>query len=201
MKYYHISKFKDEGEKLQIGQEFEFIKDKPNSFRSEILNFDGYYLDHIQGNTNYWETLSHIFNIDLNKVDEETKRRMRTSIEAYVYNEGLFRRESILEEVRLRDFSSRPSRYSCMWLTDEECIDSWVILLNAKENYYNVFEMELDGNLFCSTDELLPEKDDKIKDIYEEARKYWNPTKEELENSIKREYLFEGKARVKKIYR
>ena len=88
-----------------------------------------------------------------------------------------------------------------MWLTDEECIDSWITLLEKKGTNYTVFEMNLDGNIFCSTDELLPHQESRIKEIEEQAKKYWNPTKEDLENSIKREYLFEGIARVKKIYR
>ena len=103
--------------------------------------------------------------------------------------------------LRYKNYPTRPSRRSCMWLTDEECIDSWITLLEEKGTNYNVFEMNLDGNIFCSTEELLPRQESRIKEIEEQAKKYWNPTKEDLEKSIKREYLFEGIARVKKLYR
>ncbi len=201
MKYYHIRKYKKEKDNFHIGQELEFTPGKTNNLWTEIQGFDGYYLDHTTQDTNYWECLTHIFNVDLNTVDKATLNRMKRGLEAYVHNEGMFRRETILEEVRYKNYPTRPSRRSCMWLTDEECIDSWITLLEEKGTNYTVFEMNLDGNVFCSTDELLPHQESRIKEIEEQAKKYWNPTKEDLEKSIKREYLFEGIARVKKIYR
>lgn len=196
MDLYHIRKYKDEIDNYKVGQILEFNKDKPNQLRQEALDFDGYYLDKIKENINYWEPLEHIFNIDLNEVDRNRLRRMKDSLEVFVHNEKIFKRESILEEIRREYYSGLPSRYNCMWVTDEECIDSWMKLLEERDLNMSVFKIELDGNLFATTDELLPDPVIKTKDIYEQAHRYWNPTESDLNNSIKREYLFEGTAKI-----
>ena len=197
-KLYHIRKFYDEEEDYHVGQILEFNKEKNNNLREYLLNSDGYYLDHYNEKQLYWERLEHIFNIDLNKVPKDKLERMKSYLNNYLHKNGMYRRESVLEEVRREKYIEKPSRYHCMWLTNEESLDSWIMLLSAEKDHFSVFEMELDGNLFCSTDELLPDPDHKLKEIYEEAEKYWNPTPKDIEDSIKREYIFEGIAKVKR---
>lgn len=83
-----------------------------------------------------------------------------------------------------------------MWLTDEECISSWINLLDARPGNYSINEMELDVDIFVSTDELLPDTIIKTVDIYEKAKHYWNPTEYELKHSKCKEYLQEGTAKL-----
>lgn len=202
-KLYHIKKFKDQNEDLQVGQILEFSKGKLNPLREEQMDFSGCYLEKKETVDNKifnkYKDLSSLLNYEklISKSQDELKEIIDL-LDAYHHNSCMEKREMIMEEVRREAFSDKPSRYNCMWLTDEECIDSWIKLLYAKDGYYSINEMELDGNLFVSTDELIPNMIMKTNDIYTDAYHYWNPTPADLEKSIKREYLFEGYAKVKK---
>ena len=110
-KLYHIQRFIDENqESYHVGQILEFNKDKPNILRQDMLNGHGYYLDHMNGDKKIWEPVTHIFNIDLNTVSKEQLIHMKNSLNDFVHNVGLFKRETILEEVRRKKFNDRPSR-------------------------------------------------------------------------------------------
>ena len=202
-KLYHIKKFNDPSEDLIVGQTLEFSKDKLNDFRYYQKDYSGCYCsktEEIDGKIiNHYEDISSLLKYDdLKRKSESEIKKILDIIESFHYSVCLEKREMILEEVRREKYSDKPSRYNCMWLTDEECISSWILLLDAKEGNYSINEMELDGNIFVSTDELLPNTIHKTVDMYNEAHEYWNPTKEQLESSIKREYLFEGYAKVKR---
>ena len=202
-KLYHIKKFNDLSEDIKVGQTLEFNKNKLNNFRYFQKDYSGCYCsktEEIDGKIiNHYEDITTLLKYeDLKKKSEEEIKRILAILEAFHSCTCMEKREMILEEVRREKYTDKPSRYNCMWLTDEECISNWVKLLNAHEGNYSINEMELDGNIFVSTDELLPVTIHKTEDMYDEAHKYWNPTQEQLDVSKKREYLFEGIAKVKR---
>ncbi len=80
-------------------------------------------------------------------------------------------------------------------MTDEESVDTWMKYLRYRDGY-QLFEVEADGNIFVSTNKLLPEGFHKTKMIYEESFRYWNPSEEDLKDAKDKEYLFEGNLRI-----
>ena len=67
--------------------------------------------------------------------------------------------------------------------------------LKYSDNYH-LFEVEADGNIFVSTDKLLPCGYHKVRMIYEESFRYWNPSEEDLKDAKDKEYLFVGNLRI-----
>ena len=55
--------------------------------------------------------------------------------------------------------------------------------------------VKLNGNLFKSSDYLLPKMGMDFKEMENQAHKYWNPT-DNLENQEQAEYLFQGKLEI-----
>ena len=199
MKLYHINKFDDVKNDLKVGDILE--TNDINRLRQEQLDYSGSYLKKIVENdagiVHVYDSIDSLLEMEkLEKMSKEEIVKTVNLVKEYIHNNGIFRREAILEEVRRESFIDLPSRYKCLWLTDEECIDSWLKLLGTEEGHYSINEMELDGDIFCSTDELLPNTCEPIKNMYVQAYRYWNRTEKDLEASIKREYLFEGRAKV-----
>ena len=199
MKLYHIHKFNDIKDDFKVGDILE--TNDLNRLRKDQLNCSSSYLKEVvkndKGTFNMYEPLDSLLEMEkLEKMSREEIVKTVDLLKEYIHNNGIYRRESVLEEVRRESFIELPSRYKCMWLTDEECIESWLRLLGTKEGHYSINEMELDGNLFCSTDDLLPNYYEPIKNIYADAYRYWGRTQQNLDESDKREYLFEGQAKV-----
>lgn len=200
---YHIKRFNDVSEDLKVGDILEFKKGVLNPLRTEEMDFSRCYLDGtkvIDNKTynNYKDIISFLDYDELRTKSESEIKYILNILEAYIHNSSWEKREMILEDVRVKHFVDKPSRYNCMWLTDEECIPHWLKLFKAKEGFYSINEIELDGNLFLSTEELLPNLIMKTEDIYNDAFHYWNPAEKDLINSPTKEYLFEGIAKVKR---
>ena len=69
-------------------------------------------------------------------------------------------------------------------------------LKNVCDFYGTAGEVEADGNLFVSTNKLLPSRSTKVQNIEFDAERYWNPTEYELNHSNTKEYLLEGTAKL-----
>lgn len=108
--------------------------------------------------------------------------------------------EMILEEVRKEWFSDLPSRYNCIWLCSEKELPFWKeILNNVLGNRFKIFEVTVTGEIFASSDNLLPYFDYKssnsIQWAYQDAYKYWNASLDDIDEEQK-EYLFVGKIHI-----
>ena len=106
----------------------------------------------------------------------------------------LIKREKLLEKVRRKKFNNRQSRYKCIWLTDEKCLEYCLkkVVPIERNVPYNIFKVEALGNIFASRNGLFPKKNSSKEKRYEEAIEYWNPNQDELEMVQDKEYLFEG---------
>ncbi len=104
----------------------------------------------------------------------------------------IFRRELALEEGRKLYNSEAPSRLHTIYLSDEDSLYHWAQYIGI---FSRLFEVEIDGDLFESSDVLFPD----IKAPFEEqviaSKDYWQPKK--LMKTSPREYLFQGKVKVK----
>lgn len=101
-------------------------------------------------------------------------------------------RESVFEEVRLKEFPKLPSRQTCLFLADSHYLSKWIHHLNCSD--FEIYKMKLTGNLQkcdASLIDIHPNNKNVVRDL---ARRYYSG--EIVSNSEKIEYLFEGKAEI-----
>lgn len=101
-------------------------------------------------------------------------------------------REMVLEEARKILYPNLPSRKNSIWLCDNKQIEFWKEELG---NNSELFRVSVTGKLFKSSDIFIPDDRMNILEMYERAKKYWNPDFSEIDES-KTEYLFQGKIKV-----
>lgn len=106
---------------------------------------------------------------------------------------ALKNREEALEAVRKEKYPKLPSRYHCIWVCNEENLDFWLSKLRKDSIIYKV---ELNGELFKSSDSFLPEDGEKKENQKIEADKYWNPKFTDDDQERTAEYLFQGKVKI-----
>jgi len=106
-----------------------------------------------------------------------------------------FLRETVIEEVRLDNFSNYPSRQTCLFVTDDKHVNDWI--QHLKYANIEIYKMKLSGKLHkCDATLIDIHPNNKIV-VRELAEKYWGG--EITQNSNKVEYLFEGKAELVEI--
>lgn len=110
-------------------------------------------------------------------------------------------RELALEEYRKDHYPHLPSRFSSLWVSNKKCLKYWNGIFNSEKNYRrDLYELLLNGTLFKTSDEFLPDDGLSYKDVYNSAEKYWNPNFKEIYDPYKIEYLFKGNVRILKKY-
>ncbi len=199
MKLYHIHKPNKYDELYYEGSNI-FIGNNYNAFTNDFFERSAAYLknrEEVNGKLycHYGNITELLDNDKIANMSAEEKLKTLDIIRNYVRNSQIDTREMILEQVREACFSHLPSRRYCAWLTDEESIDTWMEYLRYRDGY-QLFEVEADGNLFVSTNKLLPDGYHKIKMIYEESFGYWNPSEDDLKDAKDKEYLFEGNLKI-----
>lgn len=131
-----------------------------------------------------------------NDYDDLTKENIRGILEdAYMilHNVNRTKCEAALEISRREKFKLYPSRLHSIWVTDKDNLDYWLNILKGKE----IFELKLTGTLFKTSDIYIPDNHLTLAQAIKVAESYWNPTFTE-EAEKKKEYLFQGKALIKK---
>jgi len=101
-------------------------------------------------------------------------------------------REMVLEQVRKKLYPNLPSRKNSIWLCDSNQIEFWKEKLG---NRGELFKVLVTGELFKTSDVFIPDDEMNILEMYEIAKKYWNPDFSDIDDS-KTEYLFKGKIKV-----
>lgn len=143
-----------------------------------------------------FELINLIENDELNisfDVTRESVEFLFKNLSHVAKESALYKREQTFEEVRKKYHHKLPSRQKCLWVCDEKNLEYWKM---ACPKGKTLLTLELTGKIFCGDNGWLI-TDTLSNMVYEErARHYWNG--EMLEGSPK-EYLFCGKATVKKI--
>ncbi|MDE5888522.1 MAG: DUF2441 domain-containing protein, partial [Bacilli bacterium] len=104
----------------------------------------------------------------------------------------ILRREQALEEGRKIYNPTAPSRFHSIYLSDKEDLLYWKSSVGG--NNYEKFLLELEGNLFKSSDVLFPDESLMLEHQIEQSKKYWQPEEKNL--LLRKEYLFQGKAKI-----
>lgn len=102
------------------------------------------------------------------------------------------RREKAVEEGRLLINPSAPSRFHSIFLTAEENLSYWIAMVG--EESYTIYSMELEGNIFVSSDDYLPEYYFPHGIQVQLSENYWKPVMKQL--IPHKEYLFQGESKI-----
>ena len=202
MDYYHIHRKGDHDELYHERSTIHF-GDESNKMWKCLLHRSASYLDRVETDENNQKRYVYL---PLNKVDSyeefmamepEQQKNYFNYLNMYVRGSAIDFRELVLEDVRERINPDLPSRMNCVWLTNKKNLDKWMKLLHTSEVEYEVYKVDPDGKMFSSVDELLPDLSVPREMQVVQARRYWNPTREDITNGT-REILFEGDLRLLK---
>ena len=127
--------------------------------------------------------------------DKQTYIKLLEIASGFLKNFELSKRELVLEEYRKKYHPNLPSRTKCIWLCEKKQLLYWKNKLNIGSKKGSLFKVSVTGNLFKSSDQFLPNKEMSILQIYENAKKYWNPDFSVIDER-KIEYLFDGKVKI-----
>ncbi len=103
-------------------------------------------------------------------------------------------REQVFEDVRKQFFSDKPSRKTCLWVSEKEHLPFWISAVTGNNRV--LLTLELEGNVFVGDNYWLTANTFSSKEYSERAYRYWS--QEFVANSPK-ECLFAGTAIVKNI--
>lgn len=196
-----VKTFSDEGVELstsfdKILKRYLVNRDK-NAIKNIILN----------------EVFDHLTNgqIDADNVTELTQNLIKrlTDLEnQYVANlekaaelleeTSVAMREIKLEEYRKNFHPELPSRLHSIWFTDPNCLEFWEDDLhknNCKRNL-TLYRLQVNGNVFKSRSFYLPRTYFTEKQMYDQAKFYWEPAMDPNMEYYDAEYLFQGKVKI-----
>lgn len=107
-------------------------------------------------------------------------------------NYYFLRREKALEEGRKMFNPDAPSRLHSLFCTEKVDIAYWSKMIGG--DLFKIFSLELDGNLFVSSDLFFPDKNLMYDIQVEESKLYWKSNMNS--DGLRKEYLFQGKVKI-----
>lgn len=123
-----------------------------------------------------------------NFVEEDMIEDFHQMLNRYYF----LRREKALEEGRKLYATNTPSRLHSLFLTDRFDLYYWINRIGG--NSFKYFLLELEGNLFVSSDKYFPEHTLPFDIQVEQSKEYWKPkVKKRMSN---KEFLFQGDAKI-----
>lgn len=188
---YHIHKL-DVNEKnndlWEVGKTFDNTKDEfINEFYNTSIGFNTkvFFDGEIKC---FSEMLRYFTNVieEKGRISNNLTKQLIDNAQIYIGEQDILRREIAVEEVRKTYYPDLISRISCIWLCDEQYLDYWK---NKLAGAIRVFKVEIDGELFVTTNRLLPKDYDSYEECMKKAHDYWNP---KLRKDDTKEYLFRG---------
>lgn len=105
-----------------------------------------------------------------------------------------FAKELAIEQTRMQINRDLPSRWHCVWLSDEEELSYWKAKVHNQK--YQIVKLKLNGKLFTGDAHWLEKQPCPLSEVREYAKHYWNG---DFFRHSKKEYLFEGTAEVIEI--
>ena len=119
-------------------------------------------------------------------------------LESIVKNENIMVRELALEDFRQKNCPELPSRFHSIWVANKQSMKFWERIFQGDTHYTReLLELELTGNLFKTSDYLLPETEMDYEDALKRAHQYWNPDFTQIKKD-RNEYLFQGNVKIMK---
>ena len=200
MELYHIHRDNEYNDMFKVGNTLTF-GNEPNNMRRESLERSACIPNGItEFNGKKVEKMERLFDLlDYEKISNMSYSKqiyLLDRIKEYVYNSSLDIREDVLEYIRLKYYSERPSRFSCIYLTDEKSIETWKQLLNTNgNNDYYIYRVNAEGNIFSTSNGLLPYPHVSKDTMEYQAHNYWNPAPLDIKGDDK-EILCDGDIKI-----
>lgn len=189
---YHFNRANSRKDIWQVGNIFEMQED----FISDFYNRAFHFKPVVNTSSGELQAFSRIIDDYLEEEQEkETYINMLKDASILLKGFSLQKQELILEQARKEINSELPSRKNSIWLCDEKGMEFWKQELNKKDSFMKLFKVNVTGNLFKTSDIYIPNNDTDIIEAYEQAKKYWNPDYNNLDEE-RVEYLFNGKVKV-----
>lgn len=153
-------------------------------------------LFHIHDNGIFRSNLWEVGNCFL--IDNDFKSLFGKEIEGFdeeyaeCSTDPIFKREMALETIRKELYPYEISRFHCLWLCDKQSLPYWIGQLPGK-----VYRVSATGIIFESSDNYLSGEDEReYEDIKNGCYKYWEAPFDTELDTLKKEYLFQGKIKV-----
>jgi len=131
---------------------------------------------------------------ELSNLDLQMLKQLLEESKRIIKNTNIFKRELALEECRKKYFPTLPSRLHSIWVTDEENLEFWQSQLNKGD--LELFELELYGELFESSDLFIPDDELSMGDSIVKSRRYWDPDFDTISSRKQVEFLFQGNVKI-----
>lgn len=175
-----------------VGNQIDITKNYVSDFWNDGL----YFSSRVNVTSGGISPFSEVINTYLKKEqDNETYIKMLQEASRLLKCYSTLQRELVLEEVRKRFFPELPSRKNALYLCDHNKLEHWKDELTIKGKNIDLFKVEVTGNLFKSSDILLPDNGESINTMFEQAKKYWKADLTDISDE-KSEYLFSDKVKV-----
>lgn len=186
--FYHLHRLGSYDKEWNLGNTLEIDKDFISYFYENILLRERILKEN---NPNY-DIDKIIKALEMMKENKDTGYLSYHKFSSTMNDYYIFRRELALEEGRKLYNNNAPSRLHSIYLSDEESLYHWLQYIGICSR---LFEVEVDGDIFVSSDYLFPD----IRASFEEqvmgSKEYWQPKR--LLKTSPREYLVQGKIKIK----
>jgi hypothetical protein len=180
-----------------VGSEFDITENYISDYWCNGLNFNGK-VKVTSGTSEGMFPFYKVINSYLKEEqDKETYIKMLNEASRLLVNYSTLQRELILEEVRKKFYPELPSRKNIIYLCDFNQIEHWKNKLTKSGGNIDLFKVEVTGNLFKSSDILLPDDSESVNTMFEQAKKYWEADLSNISDN-QSEYLFQGKVKILK---
>ena len=144
---------------------------------------------------NVFTTSYNIYHTPFYKIELETEK-LNTALEKYDFAI----REFALEQVRVQNFPNLPSRFKCMFLTDDKkaCLDNLKNYISkAYGKIYQAVAVKVCGEIFYAKDFIVEKQGLSFNDYKKQAQIYWSQNQNS--NSPVKEILFIGDVEIIEI--
>lgn len=185
---YHIHRNNNLDNLWDIGREILMDNNKQSILAKQILaaekalilRYENYDIDFI------------IASMEEMLVREKVEENLRDEFLKLLNLYYALRREQALEEGRKLFAPNAPSRFNALFFTDESNIAYWKKIVG--DDSYNVYMVELCGNIFASADDFFPDSHLMLDLQIEKSKSYWQPDMKKY--ALNKEYLFQGRCQV-----
>jgi len=198
---YHFHKNGIYDEVWNLGSEF-IVDNNFNSYLGDILKcFSTTIYDSeksLHRVLNYYLSNNNLSNLTFNQI-----KILLTDSRNIIANANMYMREMMMEEYRKKYFHNLPSRLHSIWVCDKKQICYWNNELNLEgsNRRLSVYQVLLNGNLFETSDEFIPDSNLTSIETFNESERYWNPKFLSENNKERKEYLFQGNVKILKKLR
>lgn len=189
---FHFNNSEKRKDIWKVGNQIDTTKNYVADFWNGGMNFSG------KVNVDDGEMLPffNVINGYLKKdQDKETYIKLLEETSRLLKCYSMLQRELILEEVRKRFYPQIQSRKIALYLFDYNQIEYWKDKLAMPGKNVDLFKVEVTGELFKSSDILLPDNSESINPMFEQAKKYWEADLTNISDEAT-EYLFNGKVKI-----